>query len=65
MDFSDDLCMLVEFDGIENFASVEAQIQTLRDVKNDMIGSVDVKLGYFNKALIETLMPMLKNRELA
>ena len=65
MDFSDDLCMLVDFDGIENYTSVEAQIQTLRDVKNDMIGSLDVKLEYFNKGLIETLMPMMKNRELA
>ena len=65
MDFSDDLCMLVDFDGIENFISVEAQIQTLRDVKNDMIGSSDVKLGYFDKGLIETLIPMMKNRELA
>ena len=65
MDFSDDLCMLVDFDGIENFTSVEAQIQTLRDVKNDMIGSLDVKLGYFDKGLIKTLIPMMKNRELA
>ena len=34
----------------------------MKDIKNDMIGSEDIKMGYFNKGLIETLMPMLQNK---
>ena len=55
--------MLIEFDGIENSNSTESQLQTLRDIKNDMIGSVETKLGYFNKGLVETLMLMLQNKD--
>ena len=57
----EDMCMLIDFDGIENFKSAESQLETLRDLKNDMIGSEDTKASYFNKGLIETLVPMLQN----
>ena len=40
--------MLVEFDRIREFTSVELKVQTLKDIKNDLIGSVDVKQAYFD-----------------
>lgn len=35
----------------------------LKDVRDDMIGCPDTKLAYFNKALVETLVPMLVNKK--
>ena len=35
----------------------------LRDIKNDMIGSADTKLAYFDRGLIETVVPLLNKQE--
>ena len=51
--------MLVEFDRIREFESADQKVQTLKDIKNDLIGSSDVKQAYFDQALIETIMPLL------
>ena len=54
-----DCHMLVEFDNIKEFKSAEQKVQTLKDIKNDLVGSADVKQAYFDQALIETIMPLL------
>ena len=38
-----DCHMLVEFDRIREFESPDQKVQTLKDIKNDLIGSSDVK----------------------
>ena len=60
----DDESMLVDFAGVENLQTPEAQVRLLREVRDDMIGCHDTKLGYYNKGLIETLIPMLEQKDL-
>ena len=44
--------MLVEFDELSNLGSAETKLQILKDIKNDMVGSIEVKNAYFEKGLI-------------
>jgi hypothetical protein len=58
-----DLFMIAEFDTVDldefKLQSIDKKIITLRTIKNDIIGCRDLKEAYFNKGLIEVLMPLL------
>ena len=58
-----DCQMLIEFDGIRDFDSAEQKVKMLKDIKNDLVGSSDVKQAYFDQALIETIMPLLSKEK--
>lgn len=53
-----DSLMLTEFDGIKKLTARE-QIAALKEIKNQMIGCTETKLAYFNKGLIEVIVPLL------
>ena len=59
----DEILMLVDFDSIKTLDSV-MQLRTLKDIKNDMIGTAEAKQSYFDKGLIETVMPLLPTKDL-
>jgi uncharacterized protein YeeX (DUF496 family) len=44
---------------IIEFSSPENRLQNLRDIKNDLIGNE--KKVYFNRGLIETVVPLLND----
>ena len=50
---------------IESFPELsrEQKLSMLRSVKNELIGSAEMKSHYFDNGLVETLMPMIGKEE--
>jgi hypothetical protein len=40
-------------------SSLDSKFQTLHSLKNELIGCKDIKKHYFNKGIIEVLLPLL------
>ena len=51
--------MLVEFDDLATLESADTKLQILKDIKNDMVGSVEIKNAYFEKDLVGILISLL------
>ena len=51
--------MLVEFDDLATLESADTKLQILKDIKNDMVGSVEIKNAYFEKGLVDKLISLL------
>ena len=51
--------MLVEFDDLANLGTADTKLQILKDIKNDMVGSVEIKNAYFEKGLVHKLISLL------
>jgi len=60
----DDVTMLVDFEGVENLKSNNDSLRMLQDVRNDMIGCQDTKMAYYERGLIETIVPLLEREHL-
>ena len=54
-----DIQMLVEFKDLSAFESADSKIQTLKEIKNDMIGSEENKMAYFKKGLVSQLFSLI------
>ena len=52
--------MLVEFEDLANFESANRKAQALREIKNDMVGSEEIKIAYFEKGLVDQLITLLQ-----
>jgi len=62
--------MFIEFEHLKEKASAqsspEEQLQclvTLKELKNELIGSQDIKQAYFDRGLFETLASMIHLKE--
>ena len=50
--------MIINFDGLKKLP-IKEQSSLLRDIKNQLIGSIETKKVYFDSGLIEVIVPML------
>ena len=51
--------MLIDFDSVQKLESTEEKLQLLCDLKNDLVGCSDSKQSYFDKGILEIMIPFL------
>ena len=54
---------LIDFDKITEFETFQKKIDTLKAIKNELIGSSETKQAYFDQGLIETVVPLLQKEK--
>ena len=58
-----EIAKLIDFDKISEYETFQEKIDTLKAIKNELIGSSETKQDYFDQGLIETVVPLLQKEK--